>query len=149
LIESIPTVENECLILPESESMPSPALAEPPPTTHAAAALPSGRRAPAPDAEALDALALHGLHPRAREHYLNATWHPAHRPDSLNLAEDATTKWLGLEIKACRSIDASHATVEFVARYKIGGRAYRLHETSRFVLEDGRWLYTDGDIHPK
>jgi SEC-C motif-containing protein len=34
--------------------------------------------------------------------------------------------------------------VEFVARYKIGGRAHRLHEISRFVREEGRWLYVDG-----
>lgn len=33
--------------------------------------------------------------------------------------------------------------VEFVARYKLGGRAHRLHETSRFLKEDGRWLYLE------
>jgi SEC-C motif-containing protein len=42
--------------------------------------------------------------------------------------------------------DAHHATVEFVARSKLGGRATRLHETSRFVREDGQWFYVDGDI---
>ena len=42
--------------------------------------------------------------------------------------------------------DATHATVEFVARSKLGGRAHRLHETSRFVREDGRWFYVDGDV---
>jgi len=35
--------------------------------------------------------------------------------------------------------------VEFVARYRVGGRAVRLHERSRFVREAGRWLYVDGD----
>jgi SEC-C motif-containing protein len=40
--------------------------------------------------------------------------------------------------------DTDHATVEFVARSKLGGRAQRLHETSRFVREDGRWFYVDG-----
>jgi SEC-C motif-containing protein len=39
------------------------------------------------------------------------------------------------------------AEVEFVARYRVGGRAHRLHETSRFVHEDGRWYYVDGVIH--
>ena len=102
----------------------------------------------APTAEAL-MRSRYTAYTLGREGYLQATWHPEHRPASLNLAEEATTKWMGLQIKTCRSIDATHATVEFVARYKIGGRAYRLHETSRFVLEDGRWLYTDGDIHPK
>ena len=42
--------------------------------------------------------------------------------------------------------DADHASVEFVARSKLGGRAQRLHETSRFVREDGRWYYVDGDL---
>ena len=43
--------------------------------------------------------------------------------------------------------DAAHATVEFVARYKVGGAAaVRLHEISRFVREDGRWYYVDGEF---
>jgi SEC-C motif-containing protein len=29
----------------------------------------------------------------------------------------------------------------------VGGRAYRLHETSRFCREDGAWRYVDGDLH--
>ena len=41
--------------------------------------------------------------------------------------------------------DATHAEVEFVARYRVAGRAVRLHERSRFVCEAGRWLYVDGD----
>jgi SEC-C motif-containing protein len=38
------------------------------------------------------------------------------------------------------------ATVAFVARSKLGGRAHRLVETSRFVREGGRWFYVEGDI---
>lgn len=83
-----------------------------------------------------------------RDAYLLATWHPDFRPSALNLAEDPPTKWLGLAVKRFEQTDDTHAVVEFVARYKIGGRAHRLHETSRFVREDGHWLYQDGDIHP-
>jgi SEC-C motif-containing protein len=45
-----------------------------------------------------------------------------------------------------RAVDAGDtATVEFVARFKVGGQpAVRLHEVSRFVREDGRWFYVDG-----
>jgi len=78
--------------------------------------------------------------------YLLASWHPSTRPGSLDLAEDDGTKWLGLEIKRCDQQDERHATVEFVARYRIAGRGHRLHELSRFVREDGRWFYVDGDI---
>ena len=100
--------------------------------------------ATAPTAEALMrsryvAYAL-GLEP-----YLLETWHISTRPAELKLDEDPP-RWLGLSIKRYEQQEIDLATVEFVARYKIGGRAYRLHETSRFVLEGGRWFYLDGDI---
>jgi SEC-C motif domain protein len=75
--------------------------------------------------------------------YLRATWHPGTRPATLAL--DAGVKWLGLEVRGHHT-QGDHATVEFVARSRIGGRATRLHETSRFVREDGRWRYVDGQI---
>ncbi len=81
-----------------------------------------------------------------REDYLLATWHPSTRPAALGLAEEAGNKWLGLQVKQHQQADAEHAVVEFVARYKINGRAHRLHETSRFVREHGQWFYVDGDI---
>ncbi len=81
-----------------------------------------------------------------REDYLLATWHPSTRPGSLGLAQEVPSKWLGLEVKRHEARDAQHAVVEFVARYKVQGRAHRLHETSRFVREHGQWFYVDGDI---
>jgi len=81
------------------------------------------------------------------EPYLLATWHAATRPVSLELDRDGTTKWLGLEVRHHAHGGANAATVEFVARYKIGGRAARMHETSRFVREGDRWYYVDGDQH--
>lgn len=76
--------------------------------------------------------------------YLNESWHPSTRPDDLTLEPDQ--KWLGLEVKRHRQIDDAHAEVEFVARSRLGGRGHRLHETSRFVRENGRWLYVNGDL---
>jgi SEC-C motif-containing protein len=98
----------------------------------------------APDAEALmrsrySAFVLDDIG------YLLATWHPARRPETLERNEPGL-RWLGLEVKKHVRQDADHATVEFVARSKLAGRAHRLHETSRFVREDGRWFYLDGDI---
>jgi SEC-C motif-containing protein len=77
--------------------------------------------------------------------YLLATWHPTTRPPALSPPEPGL-KWLGLEVKRSALLDADHGTVEFVARSKLGGRAHRLHENSRFVREDGRWYYVDGDF---
>ena len=74
--------------------------------------------------------------------YLLATWHPSTRPDVLDFEPDA--RWLGLEVRSHRALDADHAEVEFVARYRVAGRAVRLHEKSRFVREAGRWFYVDG-----
>lgn len=80
--------------------------------------------------------------------YLLTTWHPGTRPARLDLNEEPVPKWLGLEVKRHKAADADHAWVEFVARYKVGGRAHRLHETSRFERLDGRWYYLDGVIDP-
>ena len=81
-----------------------------------------------------------------QEEYLVATWHTSTRPQQIGLAEKTTTKCLGLQVKHHEQQDDTHALVEFVARYKVGGLAHRLHETSRFVREDGSWFYVDGDL---
>jgi SEC-C motif-containing protein len=77
------------------------------------------------------------------EPYLLATWHASTRPATLSLEND-NTQWLGLTIKQHQDDGPDQATVEFVARYKSNGRACKLHETSRFVRENGRWFYVDG-----
>ena len=79
------------------------------------------------------------------EVYLLATWHPDTRPASLDLAAESC-KWLGLEVKKFIQESADCATVEFVARYKSGGSAHRLHEVSRFVRNAGRWFYVSGEF---
>jgi len=76
--------------------------------------------------------------------YLLSTWHPSTRPRSLELQ---STKWLGLTVKQHKQTGDT-ATVEFVARYKVQGKAHRLQEKSRFAREDGRWFFVDGDIGP-
>ena len=76
--------------------------------------------------------------------YLLDTWHASTRPASLDLEEGA--KWLGLEIKQHRNTGDNTAEVEFVARFRVAGRAVRQHELSRFVREDGHWFYVDGDV---
>lgn len=79
--------------------------------------------------------------------YLRATWDARTCPADLDADGDGAPRWLGLSIKRHAPLDDTHAEVEFVARYKVGGRAHRLHETSRFVRDgDGRWRYVDGDV---
>lgn len=98
---------------------------------------------PAPDAEQL-MRSRYSAFVLGRADYLRSSWHPSTRPADLTL--EPGIKWLGLEVRDHRPVDANHAEVEFVARSRVAGRGQRLHERSRFVCEDGRWFYVDGDI---
>lgn len=98
---------------------------------------------PAPDAEAL-MRSRYSAFVLERGDYLRGTWHASKRPSTIRF--DPGTKWLGLEVRDFKVLDDTHAEVEFVARQRDqSGRAVRLHERSRFVREDGRWYYVDGD----
>ena len=73
-----------------------------------------------------------------RQQYLLSSWHPTTRPDSIE--SDPSIHWVKLKI-----VDAESRPdqVEFVATFKINGKAHKLHENSRFIFENGRWLYLD------
>ena len=73
--------------------------------------------------------------------YLRRSWHPDTCPADLSL--DAGVQWLGLKIERHTRISPTYAEVVFIARYRLDGRVYRLAEHSRFVLEQGRWLYCE------
>lgn len=106
--------------------------------------LPSGAPWPA-TAEAL-MRSRYEAYVRGDVAHLLATWHASTRPEAGALAPEPGTRWLGLEVKRAAE-DGDAAVVEFVARFKVGGRpAVRLHEASRFVREEGRWLYVDGEV---
>ena len=98
----------------------------------------------APTAEAL-MRSRYSAFAKALPDYLLATWHTSTRPSTLE-PDPPGLHWLGLEVRRHEQQDADHATVEFVARNKLGGRAQRLKETSRFVREAGRWFYVEGDL---
>lgn len=53
-----------------------------------------------------------------------------------------SVEWLGLEI-----LNALDNLVEFKAFYKDAEGIKMLHEKSRFVLENGLWLYADGILY--
>ncbi len=82
------------------------------------------------------------------EDYLLASWHASTRPAELNLQQEQDVKWLGLSIRATEAGLAKDDVgyVEFVARYKINGKATRIHERSRFLKENNRWFYVDGEM---
>ncbi len=104
--------------------------------------------APAPDAHSL-MRSRYSAFVLQREAYLLATWHTSTRPVHVDF--DTTGKWLGLALRNALASSPTEAEVEveFVARFKpAGASAWRLHERSRFVLQEGRWWYVDGVQRP-
>ena len=97
--------------------------------------------APAPDAESL-MRSRYSAFVLEDADYLRATWHESTRPAAVDF--EPGIKWLGLEVRNRCDLDASSAEVEFVARYRVGGKAVRLHERSSFSREQGRWYYVSG-----
>jgi len=96
-----------------------------------------GNHAPAPEALMRSRYSAYVL---GLIDYLMATWHPSTAPGDLELPP---VKWLGLEVRHAE-MAGDAGVVEFVARCNVGGRAERMEETSRFVRQDGRWFYIDG-----
>ena len=84
---------------------------------------------------------------RALPSYLLSTWHPTTRPRRLVL--DPEQEWLGLQVLEARGgfLDVE-GVVEFRATWRQRGVTDVLHERSRFVREDGRWLYVSGRVEP-
>ena len=150
-----PAMRDNSALLRHKRAKPMPKTAPPEspcpcgkPLSYAACCAPYHAGAPAPTAEAL-MRSRYSAYVLGLEAYLLETWHSSKRPESLNLDGDRNTRWLGLEIKRHQQNGEDKAIVEFVARYKIDGRAHRLHETSRFVREEGRWYYLDGEFPEK
>ncbi|MGC5334144.1 YchJ family protein [Micromonospora sp. DT62] len=75
--------------------------------------------------------------------YLLRSWHSSTRPGALDL--DPGQRWTSLEILDTDRgglFDAT-GTVEFRAHHRAGGQPGTQSERSRFVREDGRWVYLD------
>ena len=81
--------------------------------------------------------------------YLLASWHPSTRPATLE--PDPGTEWRRLQIVDVMAggPDDAEGVVEFRASFRStsggGAGAGLLHERSRFVRDEGRWVYLDGD----
>jgi len=81
--------------------------------------------------------------------YVKSTWHSSTRP--ADVSDSAATHWLSLEvIEALKESDKSEQSfVEFKACFIDSStqeaRHGVMHERSRFIKEDGRWRYIDGE----
>jgi len=75
--------------------------------------------------------------------YLLRTWSVGTRPPRLRFDEDI--RWTGLDILGGTGGSAFHAegTVEFRAHFVVDGQPGDQYENSRFVREDGLWVYVE------
>lgn len=101
--------------------------------------------AAAPTAERLmrsryTAFALHD------EPYLRATWHPSTRPSELGVDDDLRWRRLVIVDRVGGGPFDREGVVEFEAFFVQGSKRGSLRERSRFVREDRRWLYLDGQV---
>jgi SEC-C motif domain protein len=79
--------------------------------------------------------------------YLMQSWYPDTRPESLSI-KAGEVSWTGLSVgklKAGQPGDKK-GEVEFIASFKQAGESEQVQENSRFVFENGKWFYLDGDI---
>jgi len=74
--------------------------------------------------------------------YLHRSWSKQTRPPKKSLQQTAGQDWQGLRIVATEQggLDDKEGIVEFIAYYRHAGQDAQLHERSRFVRENGRWV---------
>lgn len=73
--------------------------------------------------------------------YISTSWHPDTRPAALTLSDG--DQWLDLEIIDSGE-DGDRGWVHFRATCREHTGFARLEEQSRFIREQGQWLYLDG-----
>lgn len=74
------------------------------------------------------------------EQYLLNSWHPSTRPSRIDA--DPAVKWIRLKILRA---DTGSDQVEFVATFRLQGKAHKLRENSRFIHEGGKWYYLQAE----
>jgi len=109
----------------------------------------SGRK-PAATAEALMRSRYTAFALGAVDYLIRTTASRKRAPQDAELLAEQTqaTIWTGLEIMATEAGKAGDQTgiVEFKASFDSPEGSAILHERSNFEREEGRWVYTDGDV---
>lgn len=78
--------------------------------------------------------------------YLRASWHASTRPDSLELEPDLEWRRLLIIDRVGGGPFDDEGVVEFEAFWRQGGERGSLRERSRFLRENRRWYYVDGEV---
>jgi len=84
---------------------------------------------------------------QADSEYLLHSWHVDTRPQSLVIN---STELIWTDLTICRTRAGqpgdNKGEVEFIASYMQQGQDGQVHENSRFVFDNERWFYVDGDL---
>ncbi|MDH3634959.1 MAG: YchJ family metal-binding protein [Gammaproteobacteria bacterium] len=75
--------------------------------------------------------------------YLSQTWHSDFRPRELTV--DPDIHYIGLTINTSDQ-QGKQAVIDFEARLLANGQVQAMHEKSTFVENDGKWMYTIGEM---
>lgn len=78
--------------------------------------------------------------------HLLRSWHPRTRPRTLDLDEGLVWRRLLILDRAAGGPFDDRGIVEFEAFWRQGDARGSMRERSRFVREDRRWLYVDGEV---
>ena len=78
--------------------------------------------------------------------YLLSSWHPSTRPQSIDIEPALLWRRLVVLDREAGGPFDSQGAVEFEAFWRQGDERGSLRERSRFVREDRRWVYVDGDL---
>lgn len=78
--------------------------------------------------------------------HLRATWHASTRPESIELESDLRWRRLVIVDREAGGPFDSTGVVEFEAFWRQGDDRGSLQERSRFIREDRRWFYVDGEV---
>ncbi|GAT73284.1 YchJ family protein [Microbacterium hydrocarbonoxydans] len=78
--------------------------------------------------------------------HLLASWHPSSRPRTIGFEPDLEWRRLIILGRSAGGPFDRDGVVEFEAFWRQGAERGSLRERSRFVREDRRWLYVDGEI---
>lgn len=79
--------------------------------------------------------------------YLLKSWDSKKRPGQIDFSKE-TAVWQDLTIVSCKKglLQDSKGVVEFKARFQQDDQLFTMHEISRFVRQDGYWVYLDGTV---
>ena len=77
--------------------------------------------------------------------YLHRTWYSQTRPTKKSLMQLEATNWQGLQIlRTEQGLETDNqGIVEFIASFQVQDQIQQMQETSRFLRENGRWVYVE------